>query len=954
MLDIDNRRPGRLAGALTAACLLVGTGGAAHAALQLNFQALGGGAIGDGGQAKLANLNGVGDVVFDSAGNMYVSQYHGNRIRKITPNGVVSTVVGGNNGFGGDGGPAANALIDRPGGMAFDASGNLYFADIGNHRIRRIAPNGTIETFAGNGMRVDAGDGGAARKASFVDVNDLAIDKNGNLFVSEPNGHRIRKITSAGIVSTYAGKGSGSYGGDDGPATAAYLYLPLGIAVDGAGNLFIADSFNRRVRRVATNGTITSFTGGQFSTGPYSVTTDKSGNVFVSLDCRLTKFNSAGVAQITYDGYPQVCQRGAEGALATNGGFGAVVDGVALDAAGNVFFVDADFQRIAKITVADNKLWTHAGVSPQFADGTPATSAPMMAMNHVAVTDNGTVVVGDQKAFRVRTIAGGKVASLAGNGSTLGSYLGVPCESNCGSALSWSFPVVAGLATGPGNVVYLVDRASGVHRIAPDKSTQIVVEANRDGARPYGVATDLAGNLYMADYDHHRIRKLDTAGNLTTIAGTGKPFDLEGDGGPALNAGMYHPSVVALDGGGSVYLYDETTIAIRKVGRDGKIRRIAGNGVGGNYSGEGGPALNATLGASVSRMAVHPTGLYFTSGGKLRRVRPDARIETIAFPQYAIGLAVKYGYLYITTANGTVQRALLPRAVANADYNGDGRSDVLFRGTAGANLAWLGANSATKQAVATMATEQTLAGQGDFDGDGNVDLVWRNTLTGANTVWRSANVNTQMILASVSDQNWTIAGVGDFNGDGKADLFWRNKVTGANEYWPSAVAGSKKAISPSVDMRMVLAGIGDFDGDGRSDLFWRNTQTGANTIWPGALSSQAQKIAAVTNVAWKVAAIGDFNGDGTDDVVWRDPTTGGSAIWRSANTAWRQSIVSVTNTQWSIAATGDYNNDGFDDLLWRNKVTGENVIWKSAANAKQQAVASAGSSWKVQPVNAQP
>jgi sugar lactone lactonase YvrE len=949
----DFRRPSML-GRMVATALLVviaGLVGAAHAALPLTFQSLGGGFTGDGGQAKQANLNGVTDVVFDSAGNLYVSQTQANRIRKITPNGVISTIAGGNNGFGGDNGPAANALIDQPWGMAIDASDNLFFVDYGNRRVRRIAPNGTITTVAGNGLRVDAGDGGTALKASFRDLADLTIDKNGNMFVSEPNGNRVRKITAAGAISTYAGVGEPFFQGDGGPATAAYLDTPWGITVDGAGNLYIADTGNARIRRVAANGIITTFVGDGSSIA-YNVNADKSGNVYVSMDCRLVKYNSAGVAQVTYDGYPLVCQRAPEGTLATSAGFG-FVDGVALDANGNVFFVDSDYQRVAKVTIADNKLWTHAGVSPQFPDGTSAASAPLMSMNHVAVADNGTVVVYDQRAWRVRTIVGGKVSALAGNGSTLGSFQGAPCEANCGSALNWSFPSIGGLATGPGNVVYVADRASGVHRIGLDKTAQIVVPLGRDGARPYGVATDLAGNLYIADYDYHRIRKLDTAGVLTTIAGTGQPYDPVGDGGPALSAGIYHPSVVALDGGGAVYLHDAQTLAIRKVGRDGKIRRVAGNGAGGEYAGEGGLALNATLGGVVGRIAVHPTGVYFTSGGKIRRVRPDARIETLAFPQYVSGLAIKYGYLYVTTANGTVQRALLPRAVANADYNGDGKSDVLFRGTAGANLVWLSANSTTKQVVATLATEQKLAGQGDFDGDGKVDLAWRNTLTGANTIWRSANANTQMILTAVADQNWTIAGVGDFNGDGKADLFWRNKVTGSNEYWPGGNASAKKAVSAQLDMKLVLAGVGDFDGDGRSDLLWRHVQTGVNVIWPGALSSQVQKIGAV-NVAWKAAAIGDFNGDGTDDVVWRDPATGGSAIWRSANSAWRQSIVSVLNPQWSIAATGDYDNDGFDDLLWRNNVTGENVIWKAASNAKQLAVASAGASWKVQPVNAQP
>jgi sugar lactone lactonase YvrE len=939
------RRPGKLAGALAVACVSVGVAGVAQAALQLNFQNLGGGATGDGGQAKLANLNGLTDVVFDAAGNLYVSQYFGNRIRKITPAGVISTVVGGNTGFGGDGGPASNALIDRPGGMAFDASGNLYFADTGNRRIRRIAPNGTITTVAGNGMQLHAGDGGQALKASFVGVNDLAVDKNGNVFASDTGANRIRKITPAGVISTYAGTGDWSFGGDGGPATAAALWAPTGIDTDAAGNLFIADGMNGRVRRVATNGTITTFIDVHEYFSPHSVQVDKSGNVFMSMDCRVNKYNSAGVLQLTYDGFSLNCERAPEGAPATSAGFG-YVEGVALDSAGNVYFTDGDYNRVAKVTIADNKLWTHAGVSSEFPDGTSAASAPMMSMGSVTVTDSGTLVVADRGARRVRTIVGGKVYAFAGKGS-----FNPGCATSCASALSWGMPAVAGLAAGPGNVVYVSDPSGGVFRVAPDKSAQIVVERNRDGAIPRGIGTDLAGNLYIADYNYRRIRKFDTAGVLTTIAGTGMTGEPV-EGGLAIDAIINRPTALALDAGGAIYLYDSALPSIRKIGRDGKIRRIAGNGAVGPFAGEGGLAVSSVVG-SVGGIAVHPSGVYFSSDGKLRRVRPDARIETIAFPYFATGLSIKFGYLYITTQNGRVQRALLPRAAATADYDGDGRSDVLFRGTTGANLVWLGANSATKQLVATMATEQKLAGQGDFDGDGEVDLVWRNTLTGENRIWRSANVNTQMVLTSVADQNWTIAGVGDFNGDGRADLFWRNKLTGANEYWPGAAASAKKAVASQLDLHWIVAGIGDFDGDGRSDALWRNTQTGANQAWPGLLASQASTITPL-QANWKVAAIGDVNGDGASDIVWRDDATGASAIWRSGNSAWRQSIAAITNPQWSIAAAADYDNDGMDDLLWRNNVTGANVIWKNAKNTTQKAVASAGSAWKVQPVNAQP
>ena len=182
--ELRLRNRGRLL--LCAALAALGMGSAV-AQTQMSFQLIAGGWTGDGGQAKAANLHGAADVVFDKNGNLYVAQYSDNRIRKITPAGVITTVAGGNTGFGGDGGPANKALINRPQGLVFDAAGNLYFGDTNNRRVRRIAINGTISTVAGNGAYVSSGDGGQAINAGLVFPGALAIDATGNLFISDAN-----------------------------------------------------------------------------------------------------------------------------------------------------------------------------------------------------------------------------------------------------------------------------------------------------------------------------------------------------------------------------------------------------------------------------------------------------------------------------------------------------------------------------------------------------------------------------------------------------------------------------------------------------------------------------------------------------------------------------------------------------------------------------------------------
>jgi hypothetical protein len=951
--------PGRaVAGALAIAVVAMAGAAGAATAQQLTFTHIAGSAwTGDGGQAKAANLTGAADVVIDGAGNMYVSQPAANRIRKITPAGAITTIAGGNNGLGGDGGAASSALINRPTSMDVDSAGNLYFIDYGNRRVRRIGTDGKITTVAGNGAPIYFGDGGPAANASFVSPTGLAVDKNGNLYISDSGNARVRKVTAAGIISTYAGTGVQGHSGDNGPATSAQIGSSYDIDVDSVGNLFITDiapTGGGSVRRIATNGTITTFHPDVWAT---EIHVDAAGNVYFDSDCTIIK--RTGGTSVTYGNIGQNCGvRSPDGTPATSATFGYPV-GPVTDAAGNLYFSDNDFAVISRISASDGKLTTYAGTRPAVADGTVATSALLSNVNHVAVGDDGSIVLSDYTAaYRVRRIVGGKVTTIGGSGQLASTCQ--PDVESCGSAFDWDI-WARGLAAGPGGTTYVSNTyAFGVQRIAPDK--QIFqcagagvgsVDGNPVTISARGIAMDAAGNLYIANgrAASSVVYKVDPAGTMTTFAGTGA-LEQTGDGGPAKSAGVNMPYLVAADAAGNVYVY-ENVGTIRKIARNGIIRRIAGT-AGAYYSGEGGPALDAKLGTVVA-LAAHSTGVYFTSEGRLRRIRNDGVVESIInLPYYAQGVAIKNNYLYVSTSNGQIFRAPMPRKPAPADYNGDGRSDVLLRGSTGSNLVWYSADSTTRQGLATFPMENKLVGQGDFNGDGKDDLVWRNMITGANVLWRSGNATTPTLLATRPDTSWVVAGVGDFNGDGQADLFWHNTITGQNEYWRSGSSGAVRAVTTLVDTQWVLAGIGDFDGDGKSDLFWRHGVTGKNQVWSAAMSSALVPVASVTNVNWKVAAVGDFNGDGVSDVVWRDPTNGNTALWRSANTLTRQSIVAVTNTQWSIAAAGDYDNDGIDDLLWRNNVTGENTIWKNAANANQRVLSSAGNTWKILPYEAQP
>ena len=216
------------------------------------------GDFGDTNVATKAGLNRPYALAIDKAGNMYIADTYNDAIRKVAAStGIISTIAGTMQGFGGDGGGATGALFDTPTAVVLDAAGNLYIADTNNHRIRKVGLDGNISSFAGTGNAASTGDGGPASNAALHSPEGLAIDKAGNIYVADTAGHRVRKIALDGTITTVAGNGSGGFGGDGGPATQANLYYPKGIAVDpSSGNLYIADWLNSRIRVVTPDGKI--------------------------------------------------------------------------------------------------------------------------------------------------------------------------------------------------------------------------------------------------------------------------------------------------------------------------------------------------------------------------------------------------------------------------------------------------------------------------------------------------------------------------------------------------------------------------------------------------------------------------------------------------------------------------------------------------------------------------
>ena len=652
----------RSCSALTLAALSVAVAGAQPAGdWTIETVAGGGSSLGDGDNvaAVAALLNDPTGVALDGAGNLYIADSENHRIRKVDAAGVISTVAGdGTEGYNGDGGAATAAQLNYPVGVAVDGSGNLYIADLGNHRIRKVDAAGVISTVAGAGSTGESGggfggDGGPATAAQLRSPAGVALDGAGNLYIADALNNRIRKVDSAGTITTVAGAGTEGFGGDGGPATAAQLYRPAGVALDGAGNLYIADFGNNRIRKVDAAGVISTVAGAG-STGesgggfggdggpavaarlylPRGVALDGAGNLYIAdlLNHRIRKVDAAGVISTV---------AGAGSTGESGGGFGgdggpAVAArlnfpvGVAVDGSGNLYIADTDNDRIRKVDAA-GVISTVAG-GGYGGDGGPAVAAQLNWPFDVALDGAGNLYIADWLHNRIRKVdAAGVISTVAGGGSSLGD--GGPA-----TAAQLNFP--EGVAPdGAGNLyiadtynnrIRKVDAAGVISTVAGGGSSLgdggPATAAQLSG--PSGVAVDGAGNLYIADRGNRRIRKVDAAGVISTVAGGGSSL---GDGGPATAARLNFPVGVALDGSGNLYIADTDNNRIRKVDAAGVISTVAGDGTC-CYSGDGGPAVEAQL-SGPSGVAVDAAGnLYIadTENERIRKVDAAGVISTVA------------------------------------------------------------------------------------------------------------------------------------------------------------------------------------------------------------------------------------------------------------------------------------------------------------------------------------
>ncbi len=662
-----------------------------------------GSADGIGATASFKEPHGV---AVDSSGNVYVADSGNNKIRKVTPAGIVTTYAGSGM-IGSSDGAGSAAAFNGPRGVAVDSMGNVYVADTENNKIRKISPTGVVSTLAGseNEGKTD----GLGAVASFRAPRGLAVDTGGNVYVADTYNSLIRKISPAGLVTTIAG--SGNFGIGTGPELGSIWY-PHAVAVDSAGNVYIADTYNYKILKLTSTGILSTLAGsGVFGNAngigeaagiysPVGVAVDPSGAEIYVVDgfSTIRKISSAGM----------VTSIAGTSGLGADDGVGSAASfmnpvGIAVDSGGHLYIGDWGNHSIRKIT-ATGSVTSLAGIKVD-ADGTGAL-ASFNNPSGVAVDSGGNVHVADQNNHKIRKVSASAVVTTEAGKSSYGNA--------DGGVATATFDQPRGIAVDALGNRYVADASNHkIRRITPlgvvDTLAGSGLFGDADGsansarfAYPSGVSVDNNGNVYVADTFNHKIRKINQAGIVTTIAGSGARGDADGIG---VNARFSSPRGVAVDRNGNVLVADSSNHKIRHISASGVVMTLAGTGMSGSIDGPSalasfneptGVALDdegnifiADRGNHKIRM-LSPQGVVTTIGGSVRSGMSDGFATNAKF-NFPYGITVdSSGNLYVADeSNHKIRKGtrFLSQTISFVPVGTKAFGDAPFILTANANSA---------------------------------------------------------------------------------------------------------------------------------------------------------------------------------------------------------------------------------------------------------------------------
>jgi streptogramin lyase len=619
-----------------------------------------GGPGNEDGVGATARFGRPGGIAVGSDGNIYIADSSNNTIRRVSPDGTVTTLAGVAGMPGTTDGGGAAASFGQPSGLAVGGAGVIYVADQGGCTIRVVTYAGSVTTLAGMPAMPGSADGMAAT-ARFNQPSGVAVGFDGSIYIADSGNYTIRKLTAEGVVMTLAGV-AGMTGSADGTGAAARFGYPAAVAIDVDGDLVVADRDNHTIRKVTPAGVVTTLAGTAGMLGgtngagaavrfnsPSGVTVDRAGNIYVA------DLGNNMIRKITPS--RDVTTLAGDVAFGSADGRGLAARfsepvGVATDSAGNVYVADTGNSMVRKVVTGTGDVTTLAGTvsEPGSQDGA-GPAARFSNVTGVALGGDGNLYVADQNNSTLRRVTlAGAVTTLAGAVGMTGSADGA------GASAEFFFPF--GVAVGGDGTVYIADQfnhtvrkvtaAGVVTTLAGAARMQGLVNATGAGARfnrPVGVAVDSAGNVYVADQINHTIRKITAGGVVSTLAGNGVSGG--GDGASA-EASFSLPCGVAVDGAGNVYVADMGNHTLRKVTPAGVVTTLAGSAdVLGSADGTGADArFNWPCG-----VAVGGDGSLYVADSRnftVRKVTP-AGVTTVAgvagVAGVVLGATPRFGFL---------------------------------------------------------------------------------------------------------------------------------------------------------------------------------------------------------------------------------------------------------------------------------------------------------------------